>query len=147
MNRPSTARKTLRRIVWGGSAAVILWSVVLAWRIAAYGGRHDPARADVAIVLGAAVHGAEPSPARAAYPWPNRSLLASGNDADQRATLAPPLRGNAQQPPSERGQTSAEGSSASARVEITSRLSCVLVPGVITFSLTLLGCPRSRGRA
>jgi uncharacterized SAM-binding protein YcdF (DUF218 family) len=66
MNRPSTARKTIKRIVWGGSSAVILWSVVLAWRIAAYGGRHDPGRADVAIVLGAAVRGAEPSPVFAA---------------------------------------------------------------------------------
>lgn len=66
MNRPSTTRQTLRRILWGGLSAVVLWSVVLAWRIAAYGGRHDPARADVAIVLGAAVRGAEPSPVFAA---------------------------------------------------------------------------------
>lgn len=54
------------RILWGGLAAVILWGVVLAWRIAAYGERHDPAPADVAVVLGAAVRGAEPSPVFAA---------------------------------------------------------------------------------
>jgi uncharacterized SAM-binding protein YcdF (DUF218 family) len=66
MNRPSTARKTLKRIVWGGSAAAVLWSAVLAWRINSFGRRHDPGRADVAIVLGAAVRGAEPSPVFAA---------------------------------------------------------------------------------
>ena len=66
MNRPNAARKTLKRMLWGGSAAVLLWIAGVAWRIAAYGGRHDPAPADVAIVLGAAVQGAEPSPVFAA---------------------------------------------------------------------------------
>ncbi|HEY0022900.1 MAG TPA: YdcF family protein [Longimicrobium sp.] len=58
--------KRARRIVWGAACAVILWSVCLAWRIASYGGRHDPAAADVAIVLGAAVRDTAPSPVFAA---------------------------------------------------------------------------------
>jgi uncharacterized SAM-binding protein YcdF (DUF218 family) len=66
VRRPAVARKTIRRILWSGAGAVILWIVVLAWQIAAYGRRHDPAPADVAIVLGAAVWGAEPSPVFAA---------------------------------------------------------------------------------
>lgn len=66
MNRPAPARKTLRRIAWVGSAAVVLWIAGMAWQIVAYAGRHDPAPADVAIVLGAAVQGAEPSPVFAA---------------------------------------------------------------------------------
>lgn len=66
MKPPAPARTTLKRTLWGGACAVILWSVVLAWRIAAYGGRHDPAPADVDIVLGAAVRGTEPSPVFAA---------------------------------------------------------------------------------
>lgn len=64
--RSTIARKTIKRILLGALAAVILWTVILAWRIAAYGGRHDPAPADVAIVLGAAVWGTEPSPVFAA---------------------------------------------------------------------------------
>lgn len=66
MNRRTTARKAIRRIMWGGAIAVVLWSACLAWLIAAYGRRHDPAPADVAIVLGAAVWGTEPSPVFAA---------------------------------------------------------------------------------
>lgn len=66
MKRPSAARKTIERILWGAACATILWSAVLAWRIERYGRRHDPARADVAIVLGAAVRGTEPSPVFAA---------------------------------------------------------------------------------
>lgn len=66
MKRRSTPRKVIRRMLWGGLAAVVLWPLFLAWRIAAYGSRHDPAAADVAIVLGAAVRGTEPSPVFAA---------------------------------------------------------------------------------
>jgi uncharacterized SAM-binding protein YcdF (DUF218 family) len=66
MNRRAITRKTIKRILGGGAAALLLWSVVVAWRIAAYARRHDPAPADVAIVLGAAVWGAEPSPVFAA---------------------------------------------------------------------------------
>jgi uncharacterized SAM-binding protein YcdF (DUF218 family) len=66
MNRRTTARKAIKRIMWGGLIAVVLWSACLAWLIAAYARRHDPAPADVAIVLGAAVWGAEPSPVFAA---------------------------------------------------------------------------------
>jgi uncharacterized SAM-binding protein YcdF (DUF218 family) len=66
MKRPSRTRKILQRAVWGGLAALVLWIVGVAWQIAAYGGRHDPATADVAIVLGAAVQGSEPSPVFAA---------------------------------------------------------------------------------
>ena len=66
MKRPAAVRKTIKRILWGGLAAVVLWIGVLAWQIASYGKRHDPAPADVAIVLGAAVWGTEPSPVFAA---------------------------------------------------------------------------------
>lgn len=66
MKRAAATRRTIRRILWGGVAALLLWIVVLAWQIAAYARRHDPAPADVAIVLGAAVWGAEPSPVFAA---------------------------------------------------------------------------------
>src|SRR5688572_32443685 len=66
MNRRAITRKTIKRILGGGAAALVLWSVVVAWRIAAYARRHDPAPADVAIVLGAAVWGTEPSPVFAA---------------------------------------------------------------------------------
>lgn len=52
--------------MWGPVCAAILWSVCLAWRIADYGRRHDPAAADVAIVLGAAVRDTAPSPVFAA---------------------------------------------------------------------------------
>ncbi len=58
--------KRAMRIVWGAVCAAILWSVCLAWRIASYGGTHDPAAADVAIVLGAAVRHTAPSPVFAA---------------------------------------------------------------------------------
>jgi uncharacterized SAM-binding protein YcdF (DUF218 family) len=44
----------------------VLWTVFLAWRIESYGRRHDGAPADVAIVLGAAIRGARPSPVFAA---------------------------------------------------------------------------------
>jgi uncharacterized SAM-binding protein YcdF (DUF218 family) len=54
------------RILWGAACAVIVWSACLAWRIADYGGRHDPGTADVAIVLGAAVRDTAPSPVFAA---------------------------------------------------------------------------------
>lgn len=54
------------RILWGAAGAVILWIVVVAWQITGYARRHDPAPADVAIVLGAAVWGTEPSPVFAA---------------------------------------------------------------------------------
>lgn len=66
MNRPSTVRKTAKRILWGGACAVVLWCTILVWQITAYAGRHDPAPADVAIVLGAAVRDTEPSPVFAA---------------------------------------------------------------------------------
>ncbi len=66
MKRRPTARKIVRRVLPGGLAAVVLWIAVLAWQIAAYGRRHDPAPADVAIVLGAAVWDTEPSPVFAA---------------------------------------------------------------------------------
>lgn len=66
MKRPARTRTTVKRVLLGAAGAVVLWSGGLAWRIASYGGRHDPARADVAIVLGAAVGGAEPSPVFAA---------------------------------------------------------------------------------
>jgi uncharacterized SAM-binding protein YcdF (DUF218 family) len=66
MTRSATARKTTRRILWGGLCAVLLWPLFLAWRIVAYAGRHDPAPADVAIVLGAAVWDTVPSPVFAA---------------------------------------------------------------------------------
>lgn len=59
-------RKAVQRILAGALCAVVLWSALLAWRIAAYARRHDPAPADVAIVLGAAVWGTEPSPVFAA---------------------------------------------------------------------------------
>ena len=60
------SRKIIPRILAGAFCAVVLWSAFLAWRIAAYARRHDPAHADVAIVLGAAVWGTEPSPVFAA---------------------------------------------------------------------------------
>jgi uncharacterized SAM-binding protein YcdF (DUF218 family) len=66
MGRSPTARKTIKRVLSGGACAILLWSVFLAWRIAAYAGRHDPAPADVAIVLGAAVWDTAPSPVFAA---------------------------------------------------------------------------------
>ena len=66
MKRRLPARKIIKRVLWGGACAIVLWSAGLAWRIAAYGKRHDPAPADVAIVLGAAIRGAEPSPVFAA---------------------------------------------------------------------------------
>jgi uncharacterized SAM-binding protein YcdF (DUF218 family) len=50
----------------GAVSIVVLWSAGLAWRIAAYGRRHDPAPADVAIVLGAAVRDTVPTPVFAA---------------------------------------------------------------------------------
>lgn len=58
--------RIVRRTLAAAACALVLWSAVLAWRIAAYGRRHDPAPADVAIVLGAAVRGREPSPVFAA---------------------------------------------------------------------------------
>lgn len=66
MKRRTTARKAIMRILWGGLLGLVLWSACLAWRIASYAGRHDAAPADVAIVLGAAVWGTEPSPVFAA---------------------------------------------------------------------------------
>jgi uncharacterized SAM-binding protein YcdF (DUF218 family) len=66
MNRRAARRKTIKRILLGGLCAVVLWTACLAWQIAAYARRHDPAPADVAIVLGAAVWGTEPSPVFAA---------------------------------------------------------------------------------
>ncbi|HST59799.1 MAG TPA: YdcF family protein, partial [Longimicrobium sp.] len=66
MSRLAPARRTARRLLAGAACATVLWGAVLAWRIAAYGARHDPHRADAAIVLGAAVQGAEPSPVFAA---------------------------------------------------------------------------------
>lgn len=66
MKRPSTTRKTIGRILAGGVCALVLWIAVAAWRIASYGARHDPHPAGVAIVLGAAVWDAEPSPVFAA---------------------------------------------------------------------------------
>jgi uncharacterized SAM-binding protein YcdF (DUF218 family) len=59
-------RKTITRMLWGALAAVILWPLLLAWRIVAYADRHDAAPADVAIVLGAAVWDTVPSPVFAA---------------------------------------------------------------------------------
>lgn len=59
-------RKTIKRMMWGALAVVILWPLLLAWRIAVYAGRHDPAAAEVAIVLGAAVWDTAPSPVFAA---------------------------------------------------------------------------------
>lgn len=64
--RRAGARKTVGRVLWGGLAAVVVWAACVAWQIAAYARRHDPAPADVAIVLGAAVWGTEPSPVFAA---------------------------------------------------------------------------------
>lgn len=66
MRRPSRRRRAGKRILWGAVGALVLWTGYLAWQIAGYAGRHDPAPADVAIVLGAAVRGAEPSPVFAA---------------------------------------------------------------------------------
>jgi uncharacterized SAM-binding protein YcdF (DUF218 family) len=66
MTRPAAARKAFKRILLGVLCAVVLWCGVLAWRIGSYGQRHDTAPADVAIVLGAAVRGTEPSPVFAA---------------------------------------------------------------------------------
>lgn len=66
MNRRTTAWNSIKRIMWGGLIAVVVWSAGLAWLVAAYARRHDPAPADVAIVLGAAVWGTEPSPVFAA---------------------------------------------------------------------------------
>lgn len=64
--RRRPARKTVRRILLGVVGALVLWVVVLAWRITSYGRRHDPAPADVAIVLGAAVRDTAPTPVFAA---------------------------------------------------------------------------------
>lgn len=66
MNRRTAARKAIKRIMLGGIIAVVLWSACLAWLIGSYARRHDPAPGDVAIVLGAAVWGMEPSPVFAA---------------------------------------------------------------------------------
>jgi uncharacterized SAM-binding protein YcdF (DUF218 family) len=77
--RPSAAaRKAIKRSLWGGACAAILWSAFLAWRIAAYAGRHDAAPADVAIVLGAAVWDTAPSPVFAARIDHGVSLYRSG---------------------------------------------------------------------
>ncbi|HEX9940208.1 MAG TPA: YdcF family protein [Longimicrobium sp.] len=66
MKRPSTPRKIAKRVLWGGVCAIVLWCMMLVWQITAYARRHDPAPADVAIVLGAAVRDTEPSPVFAA---------------------------------------------------------------------------------
>lgn len=50
----------------GVLCAVVLWTLCLAWLVTSYGRRHDSTAADVAIVLGAAVWDAEPSPVFAA---------------------------------------------------------------------------------
>lgn len=66
MNRLSTARKIIKRMLLGVVGAVVLWTLCLAWLITSYAGRHDPGAADVAIVLGAAVWDTVPSPVFAA---------------------------------------------------------------------------------
>lgn len=66
MKRSPAARKTGKRILWGGLAAILLWIVFVTLQITACARRHDPAPADVAIVLGAAVWGTQPSPVFAA---------------------------------------------------------------------------------
>jgi uncharacterized SAM-binding protein YcdF (DUF218 family) len=66
MKRASTPRQIARRFMGGGLLAVVAWSGGLAWRIASYGRRHDPAPADVAVVLGAAVRDTVPTPVFAA---------------------------------------------------------------------------------
>lgn len=64
--RSVARRRIIRRILLSIVGGIVLWSLFLGWRIAAYAGRHDPAPAEVAIVLGAAVWGTEPSPVFAA---------------------------------------------------------------------------------
>lgn len=66
MKRRTTRRRIITRIVLGTLGAVTLGIAVVAWRVASYADEHDPGSADVAIVLGAAVRGAEPSPVFAA---------------------------------------------------------------------------------
>jgi uncharacterized SAM-binding protein YcdF (DUF218 family) len=65
-NWRTTARKAVRRVLWGALAALVVWIAYAAVQIASYGRRHDPAPADVAIVLGAAVWDTMPSPVFAA---------------------------------------------------------------------------------
>ena len=66
MKRSARAGKIIKRVMLVAVCAVVLWTACLAWQITSYARRHDPAPADVAIVLGAAVWGAEPSPVFAA---------------------------------------------------------------------------------
>lgn len=66
ITRQTRAAKRLKLTLWGSLCALLVWSVALAWSIAAYARQHDPAPADVAIVLGAAVWGGQPSPVFAA---------------------------------------------------------------------------------
>ncbi len=66
MNRQTRVRKPIKLILWSAIFALFVWSTFLAWHITAYAHRHDPAPADVAIVLGAAVWGTRPSPVFAA---------------------------------------------------------------------------------
>jgi len=66
MNTQASVAKTLKRLLWVSLGAILIGSAWLAWSIAAYARQHDPAPADVAIVLGAAVWGTQPSPVFAA---------------------------------------------------------------------------------
>lgn len=66
MNTQVSVAKTLKRILWGSLCALLGWSAWLAWSITTYAHQHDPAPADAAIVLGAAVWGTRPSPVFAA---------------------------------------------------------------------------------
>lgn len=66
MNTQAKLAKTLKRVLWVSLGAMLVGSAWLAWSIATYARQHDPAPADVAIVLGAAVWGTQPSPVFAA---------------------------------------------------------------------------------
>lgn len=66
MSKQTRVTKFIKRILWSGLWAILVWITVLAWSITTYAHQHDPAPAEVAIVLGAAVWGAEPSPVFAA---------------------------------------------------------------------------------
>jgi uncharacterized SAM-binding protein YcdF (DUF218 family) len=59
-DRPVTRRR--RRIGWLALLALLLWCIILGWKIDRTGAETDPRPAQAAIILGAAAYDARPSP-------------------------------------------------------------------------------------